>query len=612
MLDIFPKFNWLIYFGSALSVTLLVYLWWKRSKIKMKRMSKRTITILVVALLLAGLFGGFFLGTERGRQILRPRGISELVQRSVSLNNYNNWQFLTKPTDDTLANKLATVSKFQELTYTESWDVKSVTTQAIKSLNPAIKLYRLYTLNVKPTWDSDWSNPQDLSHLQFPLTKAQIDSNDWWMKDGNGNIVKENDNVWFVDVGKPGVKEAFLQSVLDRNQNKGFDGVVFDYWWPSMVSHWITSKGLPPSIDYPNDDTWFTLAWQPFIDYAMKGLHNNGYTIIGNCAGEYGTSNSKLQFQRSLIDGTIYEQGSLDWDSNWLSGSTIASLIDSLSKDNLQAWVATSGLKDTDPLFEQKKLVDLATYYIGLPLDPSLQQKRAYHYYKDGNIFWDPLWDFDIGVPKADREQVYVSNIKKYAWSRKFTEGLVLLNYGASESQESITFELNPDLEYQDSQGRRYEQNVNLPPHTALILHAGRKTRSDVSSPSLSPTPKAGTTSIPTSTPTPKTFATPQISPEPPADYPNLEEELMARESSPQISPTPIELESPSDTPTASMVSPTSPEIIGPQESLQPSPGPQETKSSKGPSKILIIISVILFALVMIFYLYLRLKKRLR
>lgn len=389
---------------------------------------------------------------------------------------------------------MAILAKFNDVILTEAWDLQGVTPAKLKALNPNLKVYRLYTLNLKPTWDSDWNNPFDASKYQFPIPREKINdpnnirggaldlkaTDDWWMRDANGSVVKESDSQWFVDIGKVGIKELYLEAVLARNSGKGFDGVVFDYWSVWMISTWLSKKGLPvpekydvvkdsdPTNDGDKDALWYENAWKPFITYVMNGIHAAGYQIMGNCAGEYDSGNVRLDYKRSLVDGTVYEQGSIGWPetgSNWLSGLIIEKRLNALYADPLTVMVGTYGLRSSDTAFSQKQVVDLALHYMGLPQDPTLRAKRSYHYYKDGGIFWDALWIFKIGVPSA--EKVKISD--KYAWSRKFTDGIVLVNYGDSnDSTEQVTFVI--DKTYKDPNGNEYTRTVTLPAHTGLIL----------------------------------------------------------------------------------------------------------------------------------------------
>ncbi|HET6453343.1 MAG TPA: putative glycoside hydrolase [Armatimonadota bacterium] len=341
-----------------------------------------------------------------------------------------------------------------------------VTPEKIKALNPDAKVYCLYDLLCKNIWDSDWKDPSNTERMQTPLTRRMIDRNNWWLRGVEGTIAKENDSTWLLDVGKPGFKEAYLDGALSRMDGKSFDGVVFDYLWPSASSlkQVLKLEGLQ---DYPSDDEWFYRAWKPFFEHVVTGLQKAGYRVIGNCAGEYGTIGLKTIWQRSKVDGTIYEQGAVDWRGNngaWLPGNIIERRIKALASDPLEVWFANNGIIADNPAvpdtpdFKRKVVVSLAMYYIGIPAS---QEKRSYDYAYDWKPFWDPLWDLYIGEP-VERA---IKTPGKYFWSRKFTCGVVLLNY---ESQETINFSL--DGEYRNPAGERVTGEISITPHTALIL----------------------------------------------------------------------------------------------------------------------------------------------
>jgi hypothetical protein len=272
--------------------------------------------------------------------------------------------------------------------------------------------------------------------------------------------VKQDSHVWFVDVGKPGFKEEYLKNVLARNAGKGFDGFVFDYWCPS-ISRFLS--GNRP-MAYPTDRDWFDKAWKPFIEYVCAGVHGAGYRIIGNCAGEYMSGNPDQEWQRTQVEGTIYEQGAVQWPedgSGWLPGSVVAGRINHINQDPLEVWVANYGLRRVTEDTLSKRHVALAMYYVAIPL---VQNKHSFSAIFDGTPHWDEVWDLYIGTPCSAAPQ----KIGNYFWSRKYTQGLVLLNY---ESEKTVTYTL--DQQYYDSSGKKYSGKVLIEPHTGLILATG-------------------------------------------------------------------------------------------------------------------------------------------
>lgn len=339
----------------------------------------------------------------------------------------------------------------------------SITPGKLRQLNPGIQVNRLYVLSVKnPTLTTT-------EYMSMPLTVEQIDANGWWLLDADGGFTYETGDQGgtgsrYLDVGKPGFKEAYVQSLLSRLEGKGYDGVVLDYLNPNMISNRLIRQGFTPPAQYPDDQAWFTNAWQPFLSHVVQSLRARGYRVIGNCAGEYSTTNPYAQWQRSILDGTVYEQWAVGWPQDggdWLPGHIIERRINTFSQDPLEAWTADYGLRSNLPEYAAKARAGLAMYYIALPDSISMRANKSYHHYRDSRVYQEPLWDFYIGEPSEPRNQKQ----DKYFWSRKFTKGIVLLNY---EAGETIAFQL--DKTYMDPAGNKVSGQINVPPYTGLIL----------------------------------------------------------------------------------------------------------------------------------------------
>ncbi|MBI5228480.1 hypothetical protein HY991_00090, partial [Candidatus Micrarchaeota archaeon] len=478
--------------------------------------------------------------------------------RSVKLNNYNNWNFGDwSNTPQQLNDQLGVLGRFDRICFTEEFDKKNsipgwknVTPQSLKAINPSALVYRLYDLNAKTDFDSDWptlngfasaqstgtsiwgsfavreaepwnykfvwlvngsgggqvkrigsvnattivlaigesfnpspddstffevfrENPSSPSTANTPLSFYSIEANEWWLRSPEGNKYSElgspiEGHIWYLDVGKPGFKEAFLQNILERNNGKGFDGIVFDYWWPELS--WICrNQANPKQVNWPqgysSDDEWFNNAWKPFIEYVMDGLHSAGYAVIGNTGAETDATNPKQVFERSKLQGIVYETWAIGWHGEWLGGGTVESKINNFRDEPLEAWTADYYVREPD--YGRKFALSLAMYYIALPNDPTAREKRFYHHYKDSSVFWEPLWDFNIGEPAEPYTQLKYSNgTKRFVWSRKFTNGLVLLNY--ESSTENIPYSLESN--YVDYQNNLFSGIISLPARTALIL----------------------------------------------------------------------------------------------------------------------------------------------
>lgn len=410
------------------------------------RINRAWLTLLSIVVLLA---------PHAGEAYGYDASITPGTVRSVKINNYNNW--LMHASDPANESKMVDLlAQHDHICYTEAWDTHGLNVADLKLLNPSARVFRIFDLCVKNSWDSDWSIPENLTHMQTPLTKAEIDANDWWLRDGNGDIAKDTPNSWVLDVGAPGFKEAFLTNMLSRLNGKGFDGVVLDYWFFYLPSVWMNGAGMPP--EYPTVNDWFTKAWKPFITYVTSGLHDAGYSIIGNCAGTFHSGNAYTDWQRTQVDGTIYEQWAFSWSGGWLPGDVVANQIYAFYNDPLESWTADFGLRSNDVDYQRKCAVALTMYYISIP---PAQDNRSYHHYHDCRVYWLPLWDFYIGQPAAPAVKLK----GYYFWHRNFTQGVVLLNY-----EPSVSITVYTGKRYRDVDGNIRTGIFKVPPRTGMIL----------------------------------------------------------------------------------------------------------------------------------------------
>ncbi len=373
-------------------------------------------------------------------------------------NTYNMWSIINGET--TVEEAITGLAKRDYVCLTESMHNLGITAAAIKALNPNTKVYRYYTLCVKGAFESDSRNPADLSYMQMPIAKADIESNGWWLRNTDGDIIIEPDTLaygsynQFVDVGGTGFAAAYLAGILSRSANAGLDGFTLDYWFYKIP--W----GNGTSQQYETDLAWYLDAWQPFIATVTAGIKAEGYQIIGNCAGEYDSGDDgdyQKIWQRGKCHGTIYEQWAIGWTGEWLAGSVIGNRIRAFESDPLIAWTADFGLQSTDPEYARKRAVSLAMYYIALP--EGRTDKRSFGYYSSGGVPWDVMWDLDIGTPAG--ECLIMGDL----YARMYTNGVALLNYSAGDT---LTFRLRGN--YVDYLGTTYTGLIDVLPYTGLVL----------------------------------------------------------------------------------------------------------------------------------------------
>lgn len=347
----------------------------------------------------------------------------------------------------------------------------------LRRLNPSIKVYHVTTLCSKAMNDEDvkyhWRTP---SLMGFVMSKAELDANDWWLRDGWGYPVYERDTsgnvimdevdgapiqaIWFTDVGKSGFKERYLELMLLRLAEQDYDGVVLDYWHPNVVSRWITDYGLPAPASYTNDAAWY-VAWKVFFEYVCAGIRAAGYEVIGNCAGTALQTEQWAIDQRAACDGVVYENFVYEFaksGSTMLSASRVAQRVAEIAVDPLVTWVCEAGLTELSAAADLE--TSLAFYYVGMT------DRTLYHHPKsDMRPYRDPLWDIDLGLPLGRGVRQSVAGVQKYAWMRNFWGGCVVANRESSP----FTFTLD-DRSYVDLDGASVSGTITVAASTAKIL----------------------------------------------------------------------------------------------------------------------------------------------
>lgn len=384
--------------------------------------------------------------------------------RSVKLNNYNNWLYsASDPADE--GRKLELAARHEKLAMPLEYGWETVTPAMVHAINPACEAYLCVPdLAQKGTWERDQADSEGPLRIQNIMPRTEIESNGWWLVDTTSgeplSWLDKDENVLeevMVDVGKPGYKEAVLGRLLRQMDGKGYAGAILGYSCPHPS--WVVPI---EKTRYGTDHNWQEQAWWPLLEYLTNGLHAAGYKVIGVSSGEWNTGIDYYERQRSYCDGVILEKFALQPDGSYYTDlNVIRNRIAGLTQDPLEQWVMDLGMRPDKPNYAQKAQLALAMYYIGVGASPD--RRGSFHYRGDSKLFWDPLWDFYIGSPAEPP----VKRTGKYFWSRKFTQGIVLLNY---ESADPVTYTL--EATYQDPSGKVMSGEVTLPAHTGMILAA--------------------------------------------------------------------------------------------------------------------------------------------
>jgi hypothetical protein len=381
------------------------------------------------------------------------------------MHNYGSWTFIN-PEDrlnaTALQAQLRVLAKDSDVMLQEGWGVYNntpgwdgITPESIRALNKEARIYQYWSLMTKPAWDTE--SPTD-DRRACPLSRIDIDRYDWYLRDGNGNKVREPQST-YIDVGKPGVKEAYLTELLSRLKDKGFDGVVFDIWFPRWLQQLVfDAQGIPMPAAYPTDDAWYSKAWKPFITHVCNGLHSEGYKIIGNSVGFYGQTCAEQEYQRSLCDGAVCERFIFDWSGKLLPTAEIEKVIMSATNDPLDLWILDTGLEESDLDFAAKMQMSYAAYLLTVPIGDAPRQSFGC----PGTDWpkWYPIYGLDIGGPKG----IASHEVGRNVWTRPFDNGVVWLNL------ENEPHSIKLLGKYRDVDDNILSGTIMLQPHDGLVM----------------------------------------------------------------------------------------------------------------------------------------------
>ena len=264
------------------------------------------------------------------------------------------------------------------------WD--TLTSAACKALNPLAKTYRYLRLIGASGTTDGW----------MPITDTTMIANNWALTSGASYVTLDSRKL--LDPGGAAVggktpAMLWLENAIAELDGKGFDGVVLDYWHPTMAAFSDTTPD-----GYPDTATW-QAAWIPFITYICNGLAAAGYEVVGNMAGylSQATPGSIYETQRALLDGVVYE-------SPWfhtLSGNhrdQADQLIRAadLRDDPLDVWMADIGLSTSFSNYGSKHRYAYALFHC---FADDFEHKfwgtnrSTAPYYDDEEV----LFDFDMG-----------------------------------------------------------------------------------------------------------------------------------------------------------------------------------------------------------------------
>lgn len=292
----------------------------------------------------------------------------------------------------------------------------------LRAQNPSQKVYRYYSAQSKNYFDQD-----DFRGMrQSPLSRAAVVCKNWWLYDADGDVMCDTASdgtkvAPMVDVGKPGVKEAFAQGILD-DWVHGYDGVCLDILNPPVDLVRVGTSAQRRYLNYADSLDWWERAWKPFIEYVCNALHAQGIPIIGNHAGLYDRERyfyGKDCHQRDYLDGVVHEFTWFESDGDWLTDAVLIDTFSSIRRDPLMVLEC-----DTLTAHPDRGLMATALYLISLPGSAASRAKRFCHWKADSKPNWSWVWDIDLGEPTSVPGRAQMGVFRRY-----FERGLVLANY---------------------------------------------------------------------------------------------------------------------------------------------------------------------------------------
>jgi Hypothetical glycosyl hydrolase family 15 len=282
----------------------------------------------------------------------------------------------------------------------------------------------------------------------------------WFLHDkGTGERLMSSgySYLYAMDVGDPGYRQAWLESVLERLRDADGSGARYGGVFIDDVNlhpiHW--SSGQLQEMT----DTQYRQAMQSFIAYVSPRLQQEGFFVMTNLAFDTGNSSQKT----AAIDiANRVDAVNREYYVRWGSGSPLFSGNDwmhhlTLTEDLMATGADYNGIAYGTAGDVQAQRYARATFLLAWDgKDGSSMMYRP----DESSDPYLPDWTTDVGVPLGPRTQVGVG------WKREFSDGVVIINPSSSGSQ---SFHLGAGYRKPDGS---CASSVTLAPTRALVLPA--------------------------------------------------------------------------------------------------------------------------------------------
>lgn len=318
----------------------------------------------------------------------------------------------------------------------------------IKSKNPEVKALFYRDIIMMHTSYDDW---------------AEVDSHeDWFVHDALGDrLVNSAYGSYLMDVGSEGWRNHYGDYVKAKMDSSSFDGVFADDTWVVLKKDvWDDSKNpTQAKIDSWSSDMAGMLQSVKSKIGSRLLISNIGSLLIF-------PTTSDLDSLLNLVDGIMDEgfvHASWDNDNYFLSLASWKKNIDygieTISKNKIL--LAQSGTKGIVSEDEKKKIMlySFCSYLLAEGNDATFSFKDSAGPYNE--LIYYPEFDVTLGNA-TNAYHIFPGTTNIYA--REFTNGLVLVNPGATSSGE---FNLNGN--YKTLEGQSIT-SITMEPHEGVIL----------------------------------------------------------------------------------------------------------------------------------------------
>lgn len=296
----------------------------------------------------------------------------------------------------------------------------------------------------------------------------QVEEQDLWLKNGQGERLEIWPNLYAVNINKPGWTELslnFWQNDLDRQK---WDGLMFDTVENSLNR--FNQKGIDLDGDYrPDSLVSLDASWQK----GLAGLFKTARQCWGNDKLIL-INGSSLPIYQSKINGRMFETFPAHWEGNGTWTASMEQYLNRLPSQNYspQLYIINSNTNNTGQQNNYQKLrFGLTSALLG----------DGYFSFDHGDQAHEQTWWYDeysvkLGQPTSAPYNLLAPNNNKIQaglWRRDFDYGVAVVNSTNKRQLYSLNKEELEKIRGSQAPLINNGQRVNyllLEPNDGLIL----------------------------------------------------------------------------------------------------------------------------------------------